>query len=339
MIHNSTLRSSGALPVAALFCAALLVATGCAPMPELGDATAEDTYALGVEAAEAGDYPLAIESFRRVTIDAPDHETADEALIALADAHRAMSDYASADESYRLLLSDYPDSPLAPAARHRLGLTRFDVGVEAARHGNYMLAIESFRNITLETPLHEIADDALVALADAHRAIADFVSAEDEYRTLLLDYPHSALVPEAEYKLGMTFFDQMLPIGLDQSMTEQAISQFEYFVAAFPSSEFADEAAGRILELRTRLAEKRYDSAVLYFTLRKPKAARVYLEAVIVEYPNTVWARVALLDKARSFAAEGARALAEGEYQRLIESYPETEEARTAAAEAAALKG
>ncbi|MEA3409279.1 MAG: outer membrane protein assembly factor BamD [Candidatus Eisenbacteria bacterium] len=325
--------------MAALLGAAFLVMTGCAPVPELGEATAEDTYALGVEAAEAGDYLLAIESFRRITIGAPDHETADDALIALADAHRAMSDYASAQESYRLLLSDYGDSPLAPAARHRLCLTRFDIGVEAARHGNYTLAIESFRDITLETPLHEIADDALVALADAHRAIADYASAEEEYRALLLDYPHSPLVPEAEYKLGMTFFDQMLPVGLDQSMTEQAISQFEYFVAAFPSSEFADEAAGKILELRTRLAAKRYDSAVLYFTLRKPKAARVYLEAVIVEYPDTIWARVALLDKARSFAAEGARALAEGEYQRLMELYPGTEEARTAAAEVAAMQG
>ncbi len=80
-------------------------------------------------------------------------------------------------------------------------------------------------------------------------------------------------------------------------------------------------------------------TATLYFALRQPKAARVYLESVIVEYPDTVWARAALLDKARSFAAEGSRALAEGEYQRLMELYPETEEARTAATEKAALSG
>ena len=251
-------RSSGALPVVALLAAALLGAAGCSSMPELGEATAEDAYALGVEAAESGDYTAAIETFERITQDVPDHET---------------------------------------------------------------------------------ADDALVALADAHRAISAYVSAEEAYRGLLSDYPHSPLVPEAEYKLGMAFFDQVPRSSLDQSMAEQAISQFEYFMAAFPSSGFVDEAAERILELRTRLAAKRYDSAMLYFSLRQSKAARIYLESVVVEYPDTVWARAALLDKARSFAAEGSRALAEGEYQRLMELYPETEEARTAATEAAALSG
>ena len=258
MVHNSMPRSSGALLVVALLAAAFLVAAGCSSMPELDGPVSEDTYAFGVAAAERGDYTLAIEIFKRITMD---------------------------------------------------------------------------------TPLHETADDALVALADAYRAISNYASAEEAYRRLLSDYPYSPLVPEAEYKLGMAFFDQVLPAALDQSMTEQAISQFEYFLAAFPSSGFVDEAAERILELRTRLAAKRYDSARLYFSLRQPKAARIYLESVIVEYPDTVWARVALLDKARSLAAEGARALAEGEYQRLMELYPETEEARTAATENAALSG
>jgi outer membrane protein assembly factor BamD len=213
----------------------------------------------------------------------------------------------------------------------------YDVGVAAAERGDYLLAIEAFKRIALNTPLHETADDALVGLADAYRAISDYVSAEETYRTLLSDYPHSPLVPSAEYKLGLTFLEQALPAELDQTMTEQAISQFEYFVDAYPESDLVDEARDRILELRTRLAAKSYDSAILYFDLKRPTAARIYLEAVVAEYPDTVWARAALLEKARSFAAEGSTALADGEYQRLIELYPGTEEARTAAAEKAAL--
>jgi outer membrane protein assembly factor BamD len=215
----------------------------------------------------------------------------------------------------------------------------YAIGLEAADRGDYLLAIEAFKRITDNAPLHENADDALVALADAHRAIEDYASAEEEYRRLLSDYPHSTLVPEAEYKLGLTFAEQALPAALDQSMTEQAISQFEYFMQAYPESGFADEAAARILELRTRLASKRYDSAMLYFSLKKPRAARLYLEAVVTEYPDTVWARAALLEKARSLAAEGSLAPAETEYQRLIDMYPDTEEARTAAAEKGALSG
>ena len=258
VINNSASRLPGVFLIVTLLAAVLLAAAGCSPSPGSGEVTAEDTYAIGVAAAERGDYILAIEVFKRVTLD---------------------------------------------------------------------------------TPLHETADDALVGLADAYRAMSDYASAEEEYRRFLLDYPHSTLVPEVEYKLGMTFFDQSLPAALDQSMSRQTISQFEYFLGAYPSSDFADEAAERILELRTRIAAKDYDSATLYFDLGRPKAARICLEAVIVDYPDTAWARVALLDKARSFAAEGSRALAEGEYQRLMELYPETEEARTAATEKAALSG
>lgn len=215
----------------------------------------------------------------------------------------------------------------------------YETGMAAAERGDHLMAIEVFRRVTLNSPLHEMADDALLGMADAHRAISDYASAEMEYRQLLSDYAHSPLVPEAEYKLGLTFHDQALPAALDQSMTEQAISQFEYFLAAYPESGFAEEARQNILELRTRLAAKRYDGATLYFVLGKPKAARVYLEAVVNEYPDTSWARVALLEKARSLASEGSRALAENEYQRLIDAYPGTEEARTAAAELAALSG
>jgi len=215
----------------------------------------------------------------------------------------------------------------------------YEVGVAAAEQGDYLLAIEAFKRVTLDSPLHETADDALVGMADAHRAISDYASAEEEYRRLVSDYSYSPLVPEAEYKLGLSFSEQALPAALDQSMTNQAISQLEYFLAAYPESEFEQDARAKVLELRTRLAAKNYDNAALYFALNKPVAARVYLEAVVTEYPDTVWARVALLGKARSFASEGSRALAENEYQRLIDLYPDTEEARTAAAEKAALAG
>ncbi len=215
----------------------------------------------------------------------------------------------------------------------------YETGMAAAERGDYLLAIEAFKLVTLNSPLHEMADDALLGLADAHRAISDYASAELEYRQLLSDYPRSPLVAEAEYKLGVTFQSQALPAALDQSMTNQAISQFEYFLASYPKSAFVADARASILDLRTKLASKSYDSAMLYFTLGRPKAARVYLEAVVKDYPDTPLARVALLDKARSLASEGSRALAVNEYQRLIDSYPGTEEALTAAAEKAALSG
>lgn len=212
----------------------------------------------------------------------------------------------------------------------------YEIGMDALAREDYLVAVEALSRVSLESPMHELADDALLGLADAHRAMGDFASAEDEYRRVLADYPRSSLVPQAEYKLGLSYHEQSLPASLDQAMTRRAIEQFERFLNVYPESEFASDAAERISELRARLAEKEYRSAMLYNSLESPEAARVYLEAVADEYPDTVWARRALLELARSYRAEGSSAMAADAYARLIETYPGTAEAAEASSEAAA---
>lgn len=211
----------------------------------------------------------------------------------------------------------------------------YAVGVAAMEREDYLLAIEAFKHVTMASPLGDWADDALIGLADAHRAISDYATAESEYRRLLSDYPRSPLVPEAVYKLGLSFYDQSLPAELDQSMTLAAIEQLEYFAATYPESDFVPEAGEKIAELRARLAEKAHGTAALYLRLGDLAAARVYLETIVEDHPNTKWARLALLEIARSHVREGSTAKAGEAYDRLIELYPGTEEAAAAEAEKA----
>ncbi|MBN2566083.1 MAG: outer membrane protein assembly factor BamD [Candidatus Eisenbacteria bacterium] len=225
----------------------------------------------------------------------------------------------------------------APELGEATAADAYEIGRDAADREDYLMAIEAFGHVIDSSPLHELADDALLGLADAHRAIGDYPSAEAEYRQVLEDYPRSPLVPEAEFKLGLSFSEQSLPAALDQSMTEQAIDQLDYFLTKYPDSELTDQARAEMQTLRDRLASKDYDNAMLYLTLEQPQAARVYFEAVARDYPDTSWARLALLQKARSFAAEGSSALAAETYQRVIDLYAETAEAATAAEERSAL--
>jgi outer membrane protein assembly factor BamD len=181
----------------------------------------------------------------------------------------------------------------------------YEVGKAAAERGDYLVAIEAYKRVIDQSPMSDLADSALIGLADAHRAMGDYVSAEAEYKQLVSDYPRSALIPEAEYKLGLTYFDQSLPPALDQSMTRQAIAQLSYFISTYPESEFVPDAREKVNELESKLASKDYDNAMLYFTLENPKAARVYLEAVARNYPDTVWARRAQLRDGRVDRARG----------------------------------
>jgi outer membrane protein assembly factor BamD len=210
----------------------------------------------------------------------------------------------------------------------------YDAGAEAAARGDHLVATEAFSRITLNSPMHDVADDALLGLADTYRSIGDYASAEEAYWRLLADYPRSPLVGEAMYKLGVAYYEQSPPAALDQQMTLQAIDQLGAFEAEHPDSPFVPDARAKVGELRTRLARKDYDSAMLYVSLKSPEGARVYLEAVAEDYSETVWGRRSLLEFARILCAEGSMALASEAYGRLIEEHPGTEEATTAATEA-----
>lgn len=209
----------------------------------------------------------------------------------------------------------------------------YALGSAAAAKGDHLLAIEAMNRVLSQSPLHELADDALLALAESHRAMRDFASAEAEYVRLPMDYPRSPLVPEASYRLGLAYYDQSLQAALDQTMTERAIAQFDRFIAEYPDGSSVPAAREKIAELRSRLAEKTYDSGRLYVTLKSGASARVYFEAVARDYPETPWAPRALLALARSAAADGLPDEARGAYQRLTGEYPESEEAKAAALE------
>lgn len=209
----------------------------------------------------------------------------------------------------------------------------YQIGTAAASRGDHLLAIEAMNRVLTESPLHELADDALLALGDSHRAMRDYAMAEGDYRRLPSDYPRSPLVPDASYKLGLAYYDQSLPAPLDQEMTKRAIEQLERFAAQYPESPLTPPARERIAELRSRLAQKDYDTALLYERLESAAAARVYLEAVARDYADTPWAPKALLAQARSLGREGKTAEAQEVYGRLIELYPASEEAKAAAPE------
>ena len=209
----------------------------------------------------------------------------------------------------------------------------YDVGRSALEREDYLVAIEAFKRVTANAPLDELADDAVIGLADAYSATGDYATAEAEYRRLTLDYPRSPLVAEAEYKIGLTYAERSRPAVYDQTATREAVAHFERFLAKHPNSEFVTDARREIAGLRAKLAEKLYTSAMLYIQLKSHASARIYLESVITDYADTMWAPRALLALARSHARDDSTALADDAYRRLIEKYPDSEEATAASEE------
>ncbi len=144
-----------------------------------------------------------------------------------------------------------------------------------------------FRNLLTDYPGSHLVDDAQYGLGQSYQCQKDYVSAIFEYERLLHEYPVSPFTDEAQYQIGECNFLQARDIHHDQVETFSAIQEFERFVEDFPESELVPKARARILDLRSRLAEKELMIAQNYIKWNYPLAAKRVCEEILENYGDT----------------------------------------------------
>jgi outer membrane protein assembly factor BamD len=152
--------------------------------------------------------------------------------------------------------------------------------------------------ITLQYQGSAVAADAQFYLAESRLQREEYLLAAFEYGVLRRNYPASPRAGEAQYKIGLCYYNLSPRSSLDQKYTRRAIDEFQAFVEYNPTSEFALEAEKKISELTNRLAKKQYDVARLYETMGYSRSALLSYDVVIEKFHDTEYAPRAYLDKA-----------------------------------------
>jgi outer membrane assembly lipoprotein YfiO len=149
-----------------------------------------------------------------------------------------------------------------------------------------------------------------------------------ELQKFTSENPGSGMLDRALYYLGRAYLGKRdHAMASDPTMSVRAIDQLMLFIKLHPESPFVPDARGRVTQLRVKLAEKQYLNGRLYLKLKRPAAARFYFENVLAEYGDTQWAPRCMLEIAKSYEIEKETAKAADEYNRLIQTYPDSEEA------------
>jgi len=74
---------------------------------------------------------------------------------------------------------------------------------------------------------------------------------------------------------------------LDQTPSEEAIEELQYFINTYPSSTRIEECNALMDELRKKLEDKSYAQGKLYYDLRNYQAAMTSLENTLKDFPET----------------------------------------------------
>jgi outer membrane protein assembly factor BamD len=187
---------------------------------------------------------------------------------------------------------------------------------------NYLEAIPEFEAIKLQFPGSSVADDAQFYLGECRFNKEEYLLAALEYQELVRTMPSSPLLPTSQYKIGLCYYNLSPKSSLDQRYTQRAIDEFQAFIEYFPQNELAPDAAKKIHELTSRLAQKVYDTAELYMNLEYYKSATVYFTTVIEKFHDTEYAEPALLGRAKSYVERSKYEDARRDIERFLDKYP-----------------
>lgn len=173
------------------------------------------------------------------------------------------------------------------------------------------------------------APDARLMLARSHMQRREEITAIMHYQRLINDFPSSPLQIDARFGVCEAY-NQLSPRpALDPEYTQSAILHCESIPQYYAGTEQAEIAAGYVLVLREKLAQKLYDTGVYYADRRVFDAAVIYFEDVVRAYPTTSFAPAALKRLTETYSRIGYVEDAADAKARLLRDYPNSAEAAT----------
>ncbi len=155
-------------------------------------------------------------------------------------------------------------------------------------HGHALRALEHVRQYN---PQGELADDAVLRIADEHMNRADFDAAAMYYDQLIVDHPKSPFLQRAQLSSIDARMKAYLGPEYDASGLEKARELVKQTMTTFPDRAIGNDKLYRTLDLISdQYAEKDFVTAAYYKRAGYPTSAEFYFAKVAQKYPKSPWA-------------------------------------------------
>jgi outer membrane protein assembly factor BamD len=164
----------------------------------------------------------------------------------------------------------------------------YDRGQAALKERKWLDAREYFRQVVDNYPGSPLRADAKLGVGDSYlgeRSTESLVLADTEYREFLTFYPTHARADYAQFKLGMSYYEQMRAPDRDQTPTRDALRELQLFLDRFPDSPLVPEARQRWREARDRLSEHNFRVGQLYYRMQVYAGALSRFQEILKEDP------------------------------------------------------
>ncbi len=152
--------------------------------------------------------------------------------------------------------------------------------------GDYARAQIMLEQLIGKFPRGTDAEEVYFLFSFTHFGMNDYSLAGYHFQNFAERYPQSKYHEQAAFMIARCEFEQTLVAELDQTNTKKAIEAIQLFINRYPQS--ASVATGNELidQLRSRLHEKAYSTAMLYFNMESYLSAYTSFKNAIIDFPD-----------------------------------------------------
>lgn len=200
---------------------------------------------------------------------------------------------------------------------------RLNYAIKLYEQRDYQEAADEFQALILQYPGSSIVDDAQYYLGMSRYQRREYILAAFEFSRLIRNMSASEFLPLAQFMLAESYYQLSPDVNLDQTYSKKAIEEYQAFIDFFPLHEKVFEAEKKIKELNYKLAKKEFDTARIYDKLEYYSASIKYYDNVMEIYHDTEFAPLAMYSKILILEKRKLNDKALEEALKFIDKYPD----------------
>jgi len=182
-----------------------------------------------------------------------------------------------------------------------------------------LTAWEQVRDVYYTPELSMLAE---LKIAETYYLAERYPEAATSYKEFLRRYPEDFRASTTLFRLGQSYYRQILSRDRDQTNTRNALNTFEEFVRKYPNDPNTAQAEQLALRARTRLADHEVYVGRFYLQRKHYQPAIERLENILAQFPEYYYRDEALFFLGRAYLATGKNAEAQQMLNQLIEEFP-----------------
>ena len=186
----------------------------------------------------------------------------------------------------------------------------------------YSKAITSWEMVrdTFYSP--ELSMLAELKIAEAYYITKQYAEAATTFGSFIAKHPDDFRAASAYFRMGLSYYKQILSPDRDQTSTQNALRSFKEFSRLYPDNPKTPEAKNLILRCRSRLAEHEVYVGLFYLKQKKYSSAINRFEGILKAYPEYYFRDEAYFYLGSAYMDLGLDNDAKSYLNKLIQEFP-----------------